>query len=340
VRGPGRDIVTIWDRPRGLDHIVHAVHDLDAAAEFYRRCGFQVSARNTHPWGTQNHIVQLRDFYIEILGIADASLIPPHGPRAFSFGAFQRDYLRRGQGLSMLLLKSSDAHEDARDFAKADIGDFDVFDFERQGAGADGKPVKLAFSLAFARDGKSPHAGFATCQHHYPQNFWNMSRQVHDNGARGVGAAVMVADNPTDHHIFLSTFTGVRMVRATSLGIISQTPNGEAEIMEASGFRDQFGIEPAIEGEGATFKGVRLVVRDVAAVEQLLKRNGVAAHRHVGRVIVPPDVAMGATLIFDGPDRGLILSLTVGKRAGTEGYRFEQTAFRLPCRFRRQRPVR
>ncbi len=293
------DLANIGLRQRGLDHIVHAVHDLDAAAEFYRRCGFQVGARNTHPWGTQNHIVQLRDFYIEILGVADASLIPPHGPRTFSFGAFQRDYLKRGQGLSMLLLKSSDARADASDFAKANIGDYEVFDFARQGTGADGMPVKLAFSLAFARDEKSPHAGFATCQHHYPQNFWNVSRQVHDNGARSVGAAVMVADNPTDHHIFLSAFTGVRMVHASSLGIISQTPNGEAEIMEASGFHDQFGGTPQIEGEGATFKGLRLVVEDIAAVEQFLKRNGIACRHHVGRVVVPPDVAFGATLIFD-----------------------------------------
>ncbi len=73
----------------------------------------------------------------------------------------------------------------------------------------------------------------------------------------GVGAAILVADNPTDHHIFLSAFTGVRMVHASSLGIISETPNGEAEIMEASGFRDQFGVTPTIEGEGATFKGLR-----------------------------------------------------------------------------------
>ncbi len=287
------------DHPRGLDHIVHAVHDLDAAVEFYSRAGFQVSARNTHPWGTQNHIVQLHDFYVEILGIADASRIPPHGPRIFSFGAFQRDYLARGQGLSMLLLKSADARADVRDFAKANIGDFDVFDFEREGIGADGKSVKLAFSLAFARDEKSPHTGFATCQHHTPQNFWNTERQVHDNGARCVGAAIMVADSPTDHHIFLSAFTGVRMVHATSLGIISETPSGEAEIMEATGFRDQFGVTPRIEGEGAAFKGLRLVVDDVAAVEKLLTRNGIAAHRHIGRIIIPPEAAFGATLIFD-----------------------------------------
>lgn len=286
-------------RPRGLDHIVHAVHDLDAAAEFYRRAGFQVGARNVHPWGTHNHIVQLHDFYIEILGVADASLIPPQGPHTFSFGAFQRDYLTRGQGLSMLLLKSSDARADASDFEKAHIGGFDVFDFERQGAGPDGAPVKLAFSLAFAQDEKSPHAGFASCQHHHPQNFWSASRQVHDNGACTAGAAIMVADSPTDHHIFLSAFTGVRMVHSSSIGIKSVTPNGEAEIMEATGFHDQFGVKPQIEGEGASFKGLRLVVDDVAATERLLKQNNIACHCHVGRVIVAPEIAFGATLIFD-----------------------------------------
>ncbi|MEI9805413.1 MAG: VOC family protein [Pseudolabrys sp.] len=35
--------------PRSLDHIVHAVHDLDAAAEAYARLGFIVGARNKHP---------------------------------------------------------------------------------------------------------------------------------------------------------------------------------------------------------------------------------------------------------------------------------------------------
>ncbi|HEX2538233.1 MAG TPA: VOC family protein, partial [Pseudolabrys sp.] len=33
---------------RGIDHIVHAVRDLDRAAELYRKLGFTVGARNKH----------------------------------------------------------------------------------------------------------------------------------------------------------------------------------------------------------------------------------------------------------------------------------------------------
>ena len=56
---------------RGLDHIVHAVADLDGAAQIYRQLGFTVGARNKHPWGTHNHIVQLPGFFIELLTLAE-----------------------------------------------------------------------------------------------------------------------------------------------------------------------------------------------------------------------------------------------------------------------------
>ena len=85
--------------PHGLDHIVHAVRDLDAAAEFYRRAGFTVGARNRHPWGTHNRIVQLKNCYIEILEVAEPEKIAPHGARSFSFGAFNRDFIAAQRGL-------------------------------------------------------------------------------------------------------------------------------------------------------------------------------------------------------------------------------------------------
>ena len=75
---------------RGLDHIVLAVHDLDAAAALYRGLVSR-SARATGIRGardTQNHIVQFPGTFIELLAIADGSGIAPHAPRQFSFGAF------------------------------------------------------------------------------------------------------------------------------------------------------------------------------------------------------------------------------------------------------------
>jgi len=105
--------------PHGLDHIVHAVRDLDAAAEFYSRAGFTVGVRNRHAWGTHNRIVQLKNCYIELLEVAEPEKIVPHGTRSFSFGAFNRDFLASREGFSMLILNSSSAVDDARSFDNA-----------------------------------------------------------------------------------------------------------------------------------------------------------------------------------------------------------------------------
>jgi hypothetical protein len=285
--------------PHGLDHIVHAVRDLDAAAELYRRAGFTVGARNRHAWGTHNRIVQLKSSYIEILEVAEPDKIVPHGARAFSFGAFNRDFLASREGFSMLILNSSNAAEDARSFEVSGIGNFKVFDFSREGTKPDGTPVKLAFSLAFAVDPASPALRFAVCQHYFPENFWDPAFQTHANGAKAARGAVMVADNPTDHHIFLKAFTGVQDLHSSSIGVRARTENGDIEIMEPVAFRDQFGVSPDVMGEGMTLNGLRFAVDDLAQVETLHRQNGLASQRHVGRLVVRPDVACGATLIFE-----------------------------------------
>jgi catechol 2,3-dioxygenase-like lactoylglutathione lyase family enzyme len=290
--------------PHGLDHIVHAVRDLDAAAEFYRRAGFTVGARNRHPWGTHNRIVQLKNCYIEILEVAEPEKIAPHAARSFSFGAFNRDFLVAREGFSMLILNSSNAVEDGRSFEAAGIGGFKVLDFAREGAKPDGTAVKLAFSLAFARDPASPGLRFAVCQHHFPENFWDPAFQTHANGAKAVPGVAMVAENPTDHHIFLKAFTGVSDLHSSSIGVKARTENGDVEIMEQVAFRDQFGVSPEVRGEGMTLDALRFEVADIVQADAWHRANGIASRRHVGRLIVPPDIAHGATLIFETAKEG------------------------------------
>jgi hypothetical protein len=285
--------------PHGLDHIVHAVRDLDATAEFYARAGFTVGARNRHPWGTHNRIVQLKNCFIEILTVAEPEKIVPHGERSFSFGAFNRDFLSSREGLSMLILNSGNAIGDARAFEAAGIGGFEVFDFAREGKKPDGTSVKLAFSLAFAQDVASSNVRFAVCQHHFPDIFWDPAFQTHANGARAVPGVALVAENPTDHHIFLKAFTGEQDLHSSSIGIKARTENGDIEIMEPVSYRDQFGVSPEVKGAGMTLNALRLEVDDIAQAEALHRRGGIASQRHVGRLVIPPDVAHGATLIFE-----------------------------------------
>jgi hypothetical protein len=290
--------------PHGLDHIVHAVHDLDAAARIYSSVGFTVGARNRHPWGTHNRIVQLKNCYLEILEVAEPEKIVPHGARSFSFGAFNRDFLASRQGFSMLILNSSNAADDARAFEASGIGNSKVLDFSREGERPDGTPVKLAFSLAFAADTASPNVRFAVCQHHFPENFWDPAFQIHANGAKAVTGAVMVAENPADHHIFLKAFSGMSDLHSSSIGIKARTGNGDIEIMEQVAFRDQFGVSPTVEGEGMTLNALRFELADIARAEALHRQNGIASQRHVGRLVVPPEAGCGATLIFEAPKVG------------------------------------
>ena len=278
---------------------MHTVRDLDAAGEFYRRAGFTVGARNRHPWGTHNRIVQLKHCFVEILEVAEPRKIAPRAVRSFSFGAFNRDFLRERQGFSMLILGSRDAVADGRWFEASGISTFDVLDFAREGKKPDGTSVKLAFSLAFATDPISPNLGFAVCQQHFPENFWDPAFQIHANGATRVPGVVMVADNPTDHHVFLKAFTGVSDLHSSSIGVRVRTENGDIEIVEPVAFRDQFGLSPEVSGDGMTLNAVRFEVADIGRVEAALKTNGIAAERHVGRLVVPPDLAFGATLIFE-----------------------------------------
>jgi hypothetical protein len=285
--------------PRGLDHIVHAVRDLDAAAEFYSRAGFTAGARNRHAWGTHNTIVQFPGVFIELIAIGEPELIRIGAPGTFSFGAFLRDFLAREEGLAMLVLEGRDAPEDVAAFRAAGIGDFKPFNFEREARRPDGSPTKVAFSLVFAADEKAPDIGYFTCQQHHPENFWNPAFQQHANGAATIAGIVMVSENPEGHRHFVSSFAGERHIDADATGISVATPRGVIQIMNPFAWRTATGTEPPDMTRGAHLAAIRFAVRDKAAAMAALTNSGIAASERDGSVVVAPNAAYGATLIFE-----------------------------------------
>ena len=283
---------------RGLDHVVHVVLDLNEAADTYRRLGFNVGARNQHPWGTHNRLVQFPGFFLEILTVAEPEKIVSSTPTSFSFGGFNRDFLAGvGNGLSAMVVEGQDPAAEKAELDAAGFGGFDPLNFSRKGKRADGSDTEVGFSIAFARDPLSPHAGFFSCKQTHPENFWSPELQRHENGARGIAACVLVADNPTDHHIFLEALVGVRDLRATSLGLRVQSPRGEVMVLDPRAFRDAYDVEPPID-QGMRLAALVFRVDDVSHVQALLHRNGVPHHPRLGQVVVGPGTVYGSTIVF------------------------------------------
>lgn len=279
---------------RGIDHVIHLVRDLDAAAATYEKLGFLVSSRNKHPFGTHNRIVQIDGSYIEILEVAEPEKIQGEGGPT-SFAHFHRDFLsRNGEGLSGLVLASPDANADKVAFDKAGFGGFPVFDFGRMGKRPDGSEAELAFSLAFLRDPDSPDVMTFVAHHKRPENFWFKELQAHPNGASRVSSAIFTAESPTDHQYFLQAWTGVRDPRSSSLGVTAETPLGDIQITEPRPFEDAFGNKPAAS-KGLRFSAVTFA-GNAAKIRDAVSKSGIAAQERNGRLVIH---AHGAVLGFD-----------------------------------------
>ncbi len=283
---------------RGIDHAIHLVRDLDAAASLYEKLGFIVSSRNKHPFGTHNRIVQLDGSYIEILEVAEPEKIEGQGSPV-SFAHFHRDFLaRNGEGLSGLVLASADANADKAKFDQAGFGSFPVFDFGRMGKRPDGSEAELVFSLAFLREPQSDAMTFV-CQHRRPENFWFRELQAHTNGVSRVSSAVFTAESPTDHQYFLQAWTGVRAPRSSSLGVTAGTPRGDIQITEPRPFEDAFGVKPSVS-KGLRFSAVAFAGKP-EKIRAAVSKSGMAARERHNRLVIH---AHGAVLAFDIDDAG------------------------------------
>ncbi len=267
---------------RGLDHIVHAVRDLDAAAEIYRRLGFTVGARNRHPWGTHNRIIQLPGFFIELLTLAEPEQF---GGDVFSkfFGVFTHEFTARHDGFSTLILESQDAIADAADFRASGIAVAEPKRFDREGKRPDGSTVQLGFSLAFAGDDHAREIGFATCQQHRPENFWNPAFQKHANSASGIAGVVAVAETPSRHLDFMQRFIGAAAARSDHDGFAIETPRGTVEMLTPNAFLARFGVKgPDVTG-GARLAALRFSVGEPGLLD----------------AVIGAQDAMGAVLVFE-----------------------------------------
>jgi len=286
--------------PRDIDHLVLAVRDLDAARATYARLGFTLTPVARHPFGTMNSLAQMQGSYLELLAMADPAAIPEPTATRFSFAAFNRDYLKEREGLSMLALKSKDAAADRADFEKRGLPVYDPLRFERIAKGPDGSERTVAFSVTFTSDARiHRQAGFFTCQHHFPENFWRPEYQRHANGALRVDSAVFVTRDPADFHEFLTNLTGQHDMLSTSLHVRFDLGKGSVDVLSPVAFRAFFGEDAGADPR--RFTAYRVAVADLDKTRALLMANAVPFKELSGALVVPSDFAQGAAIAFVMP---------------------------------------
>lgn len=284
---------------RGIDHLVLCVDDLDRGKAFYERLGFNCTPKALHPWGTGNTLAQLQDNFIEVLAILEPAKLLPPTPGQFDFGRFNAEFLKKREGMAMLVFQSTDARADQADFVAAGLDTYAPFDFERQARLPDGSSARVAFSLAFVTHKAMPEAGFFCCQQHAPQFFWKPEYQRHPNGAKTVADVVMRANEPGAHAEFFAKLQGKDAVTVSPGRLEVRTDAGRVLVLDASGIADRY-PDVVLPGpqDSPVFVGYRVAVADIAATEKLLRGNNVTAKRHRGALIVDPADAFGVAVEF------------------------------------------
>lgn len=282
---------------RGIDHLVLAVRDLSKARAFYEALGFTTTPRAEHPWGTANHLVQLNGCFLEVLGVADPARIAPPKPDEFSFGAHNRDFLAKRQGMSMLVFQSHDARRDQAEFRAAGLETYAPFDFGREAKLPDGAIARVAFSLAFVTDPRMPEAAFFTCQQHAPKYFWKREFQVHANGARTVAEVIMVAPDPAGLAEFFAKLQGKESVRAAGETLAVATARGRIAVLSAPAFAARFG-HPSPGPATPHFAAFRISGTDPAEQAKRLSAAGIPHRLAAGALQVPASAAFGVAIEF------------------------------------------
>jgi catechol 2,3-dioxygenase-like lactoylglutathione lyase family enzyme len=284
---------------RRLDHLVLTAWDLEAQAAFYRRLGFQVGARNVHPWGTENRLVQFDGCFLELITLPDAAAPPEHGPRLFSFGRHVGDWLaREGDGLSMLAISTDDAAADATWWRQAGLAEFQPFHFGRKGRRADGSETEVAFDLAFATPAAMPELCFFACQNRFPENFWNPAFQQHENGALGVARVIVKHPQPLEAMTFLKTYAGGQP-RGVAGGLDQGFANGSIQVLTPAAARQTVAEDPVFYGDAPRFAAVVYRVRSLEKTRLTLRANNVPHRIEKRSLLVPSGAAFGVLICFE-----------------------------------------
>lgn len=277
---------------KGINHLVLAAHDLAALCDAWAALGFTLTPRGQHPFGTGNSVIQLHGSYLELLAVTIPQDVVEHGEGEFSFSAFNRDFLRRHEGFSMLVFDTRDAHADIAAWSEAGLQTYAPFEFGRMAKLPGGEDIHVGFSLAFVSNPAAPWFGHFACQHFSPDYFAQPRYQTHPNTARSIHDVWISGDGSLGLAEHMKSVMGAPGRSEPPGRIVFDTPTGTVVLATPRAFEAAFGVPPPHMDDGPHLAGLTIACE---TPEQL---SGLGLEQVGERLVLDPERGFGTAIGF------------------------------------------
>ena len=282
-----------------LDHIGVAINDLERGRAAYARLGFQLTPRSMHrgsptpgapvvPFGSGNHCAMFQEGYLEIVGLTDPTIFSNIKP-----------LVARYEGAHIVAFGVESADTTYQELAGRGIPIEAARQLERDAAyGPQGRELRrAAFRNMYFDPAAYPEARLLYIEHLTRDVLWQPHLLDHPNGVvalRDIFLCVPEARAAADKY---STLFGVASQEVTAGEWRISLAHGQVWIatLEAWARRAPGAVVPALPAPA----GIGFSAKSIAAVRELLARNGVEARDGLdGGIWVPPEHACGAAIYF------------------------------------------
>lgn len=269
-----------------LDHVGIAGPDLDGLAAAYERLGFRLTPRAQHhapgpdgvvrPIGTGNRCAMLRQGYLELIAVIDPALPSNTLDR----------FLARYHGLHIVAFEIADPEAELARLCAAGLAIPGIAWLER--------PIETASGDATARFARipmpdAPEGRIQLIRHLTPELLWQPDTLDHPNRAVALEEVVLVVADPEQTAGRFARLVGVDAT-ASPGGVVLALPRGRVRFTAGEAF-------PGVAAPALPFiAGVAIRTDDGAAA--LRRIAGAVAREVPGGVLVPPEHAGGAALLF------------------------------------------
>lgn len=281
----------------GIDHCFALVHDLDTAADQYRRLGFTLSPRGEHSAekGSANYTIMFPHDYFELLGLVAQT--PLNAPRA-------RMLDTQGEGLHAIACRIEDATKGAKELDALGIGAEKLGSFERPVPLPGGGTARAAFTTLSYSPSEVPQGIVFMCQHHTPDAVWLPELMSHANGAQGLAAIVALSDEPQDEAVrFARLWAGGRVHEDATetriaTGVADTPPSADLVLMNRMQMARSYPDLDLTKTARGAFTVARFFCASLDDTAAFLREAGFIPIKTAKGIAVPAEYASGVVVEF------------------------------------------